>query len=545
MRVAGTDNGQLESNAVTVPVRPVVSGLASPRRRLPATRLVGLAGAAWLLIATGARASDSPTHVIYPDPTFDVVARPTDAGMTAPYDPAQHRLIELHEIGLGRWAPLDPQADLFAGEMAAFGGFLRLDVVLSGLVNPPGSTDPMAFTPFRYGDHPIYGFIEIDMDVDRHTGGEVDAPQFRYLGNIARFGGLPEGDAFDDRLAEDASAFDGDFLTEPYVERSGEEFHLALLGDQFVPGGVAVAAGDGDQIFEAGERWVITGRWFHRAHGFEPFSVATGGAVPGEYAPECQLAFEHDPATDTTRLSLVFPLDNQAAASMRGESPEPSNHDPSDQASVREALHDLWVSADIVHMYPTGEPEEELILGWREHLPGSHLLPGDWRITALLGTTYTAAGHGFVWTDAYPNVIRGNVSGEHGLDEEDTHEVEEYISYCDADDGVVDGRVVLEEFAADFTVFDVNQDGVVGPMDLTLISVMGDCDFDGDVDLADFAVWQRCRGAEGGALDAGCAPGDLDSDGDLDLRDFDWFSHLLSGPGLGHDGAGSDGEEGL
>ena len=30
--------------------------------------------------------------------------------------------------------------------------------------NPPGNPDPFAFDPFRFGDHPVYGFVEIDMD---------------------------------------------------------------------------------------------------------------------------------------------------------------------------------------------------------------------------------------------------------------------------------------------------------------------------------------------------------------------------------------------
>jgi hypothetical protein len=483
-----------------------------------------------LLISQAVLGADPPSSITYPDPDYDVVARPTDLGATAPFDPAIHRLIDLREISLVRWEPVAPELDVFDGAAASGGGFVRLDVVVGGLVNPPGSTDPATFDPFEYGDHPVYGFVEIDLDDDNETGGEVDSPQFRYLGNIARFGGLPEGIVFDDRLATDAAAFDWDFLSKPYVERHGEEFHLALLGDRFSSSGVAEVLGDGDLVFEGDEVWVLTGDWFHRAHGFEPYSLATGGYVPGEYSPECQLRFEHDSAAETTLISLVFPLNNAAAAAMRGENPEPPNHDPSDQASVSEALADLRDSAAIVYQFPTGDPEEALILGWKDKSPGQFIQPTDWRVTALLGTSYTSAGHGFVWTDAYPNVIRGDVDGENGADNDDANGIYSFISEHDGDDGLPDGQVALLDFAEDFSVFDVNHDGVVGSVDVMLVSPVGDGDLDGDVDLADYAVWQVCHGVSGAPLLPPCALQDLDSDGDVDLTDFVWLSNLLTGP---------------
>ncbi len=494
-----------------------------------AFRAVGIAALFVMLVSPGSTA-DPPTWITYSDPDYDVVARPTDLGATAPFDPVQHRLIDLREVALIRWEPIAPEIDVFDGDAAAGGGFVRIDVLVGGLVNPPGSTDPETFNPFWYGDHPVYGFVEVDMDDDNGTGGEVDAPEFRYLGNVARFGGVPQGDAFEDRLANDGGAFDGDFLTTPYVERHGEEFHLALLGDQFSPADVIEVLGDGDLIFEDDEAWIMPGKWFHRAHGFEPFSLALGGFVPGEYAPECQLRFEHESATDTTRISLVFPLNNAASAAMRGESPEPPNHDPSDQASIIEALLDLRDSAQIVYMFPTGEPEEELILGWKDKPPGPFIHPPDWRVTVLLGTSYTNPGYGFVWSDVYPNVIRGDVNGENGADDDDADEISTFIITHDADDGLTDGQGSLLEFAEDFSVFDLNHDGLVNSIDVMLVSPIGDGDLDGDVDLADYAVLQACQGASGGYLVPPCALLDLDSDGDVDLNDFLWFTNELSGP---------------
>ena len=85
----------------------------------------------------------------------------------------------------------EPRSDPFEGRFQEDGELLRLDLLIDGLVNPPGSTDPVAFDPFRYGDHPLFGFIEIDVDEDVETGGEIDHPEHRYLGNITRFGGKP------------------------------------------------------------------------------------------------------------------------------------------------------------------------------------------------------------------------------------------------------------------------------------------------------------------------------------------------------------------
>jgi len=114
-----------------------------------------------------------------------------DPGTVLPFNAQAHRLVDLTELSVAAWSPFEPQSDLFLGEFDADGQFLRLELVLNGLVNPPGPADPFDFQPFRYGDHPVYGFIEIDMDADADTGGELDAPQYRYLGNVARFGGHP------------------------------------------------------------------------------------------------------------------------------------------------------------------------------------------------------------------------------------------------------------------------------------------------------------------------------------------------------------------
>jgi len=87
-------------------------------------------------------------------------------------------------------------------------------------------------------------------DGSADTGGELDSPDLRYLGNAARFGGAADGRYGRPFAALDRSAFDGSFTTPPFVERSGEEFHIAFHGweiSQIVP------SNQDNMIFDAGE----------------------------------------------------------------------------------------------------------------------------------------------------------------------------------------------------------------------------------------------------------------------------------------------------
>ncbi|MBN1514921.1 MAG: agmatine deiminase family protein, partial [Phycisphaerae bacterium] len=59
----------------------------------------------------------------------------------------------------------------------------------------------------------------------------------------------------------------------------------------------------------------------------------------------------------------------------------------------------------------------------------------------------------------------------------------------------------------------------------------GDCDSDGNVDLADFAAFQQCfSGPDAEWIPAACAPVDLDADADVDHEDVALFTALLTGP---------------
>lgn len=58
----------------------------------------------------------------------------------------------------------------------------------------------------------------------------------------------------------------------------------------------------------------------------------------------------------------------------------------------------------------------------------------------------------------------------------------------------------------------------------------GDCDFDGDVDLADYASFGACLHGPAGGGTPNCNCLDFDNDGDADLADFAKFQLEIGGP---------------
>jgi len=62
--------------------------------------------------------------------------------------------------------------------------------------------------------------------------------------------------------------------------------------------------------------------------------------------------------------------------------------------------------------------------------------------------------------------------------------------------------------------------------------VRADLDHDGDVDLADFQLFQNCATGSDAAAQATCGQPDFDLDGDVDLSDFELFPPCLDGPGV-------------
>ena len=62
-------------------------------------------------------------------------------------------------------------------------------------------------------------------------------------------------------------------------------------------------------------------------------------------------------------------------------------------------------------------------------------------------------------------------------------------------------------------------------------AVAGDVDFDGDVDLSDFAAFEECRTGPGSqGIPGSCTPFDFDVDRDVDMSDYGVFQMVFTGP---------------
>ncbi len=479
------------------------------------------------------------------DPPGDVLPRRTDNTADAPPDLTGRNLPDLVSYVIGRWSPTDAGADPFLGGYSGTGRFLRFDISLNGLINPPGPAGLIddATDPTLYGPHPVLGFVEIDMDVNADTGGEFNFPQYRYLGNVGRFGGLPSArPVLALRAARDRRDFCNAATLCP-VQRSGEEFHLAFFGDLYEQ--IIFLNGNNDGLFEAGEVWELRGPILHRAHGYEPFSLAGAGRGVsggfGVYEPQTRLRFAHLPAQNRTVITLVFPLDNEGAAAMiSAVNVEPLDGNAANQASILEALDDLWFSAEFFLQNPTGDPRQTIINQWAAQNPGDYLVPMAWEMTFLFSTSHinTSAGCGafggpFLLTDIHPNVIPGDFNANGVVNQFDVALWQNYLSANDGgpadEDGTNNLAVQVPAFACNFSLYDVNYDGVVDGRDLFYVGLPGDIDIDGDVDLADFATLAVCFGQVAGDQDPDCPPrafarSDLDRNEIVNLVDFSSFA---------------------
>lgn len=475
-------------------------------------------------------------QIVINDQAGDTVIRRTDEGNVGTINPNLHRLPDILQMRMGKFAPAAPDVDLFFGDWSNTGLFVRFDLVLYGVINPPG---PMGddfknptYSPFMYGPNPIYGWIEFDIDNNINTGGELNNPELRYDGAIARLGGKPVGPAFADRVATSLLDIDPYFDMPPYVERSGEEFHLTFRGEDVQTIDKANEKPGGDpNIFENGEQWTIRGPLWHRAHLYERYAFRCVGQN-GVYMPNVSVRFRHENSTNQTTISLVYPLNNTAAGLM--ESPyttsQPNNGCPGDQNSIEEALEDLHFSALFTDPQRRSEPEFAAMIGWESISDVRIFLdPGQWRVDALIGTGYPSPldGARYAWTDAWPNCRVGDFNGDGEVDEADAAMLAAYIAERDGDpdkdaDGVVNGRVVIPGFAANFSIFDTNYDGVVGPEDTI---VLGDMNINLVVNYSDISDFVQAlinptvyTSTHGGA--SPLLRGDLNGDHRLDGKDI-------------------------
>jgi hypothetical protein len=482
-------------------------GRWSPRRSWPAA----LGFAAIAACAGGAGAQT----LAYFDDRGDAALRRTDPGATGAVRP-DSVLPDLLRAQCSSWQAPTPRTDPYTGSIVSEpenAHLIRMDLEFAGVVNPPGplgvGIDP--WDAFRFGPSPVYGFLDIDIDDRKDSGGELGtAAELRFLANVGRFGGLPYG-SISSRAARSADDYDRDFFRGPQFERSGAEFALNLCGCYNVT--VVQEGGDGDGRFEAGETWIVRGRFLRRAGGFEGPSLVSGGSAPGAYDPWTNVRWSHDIASDITTITLVAPGDMIGAAALFGGSVQSVDRFVDNHWSIEEGLR------DVIDSVPRASgPAYILMEDWDRFRHEDHLDPRRWEMYAMFGTTYAAPIDAlYAWTDVGFDVTRGDLTGSGFTGPDDAAAFRQYIYDTDGTshdaDGVKNGVVVVSAWGVNFSLYDLDGDGVCDGEDLYTYGDRADLDGDGQRTFFDFLEFQSLFSA----LDPRA---DFDLDEQLTFFDF-------------------------
>ena len=475
------------------------------------------------LVGAGASGADAQVGTrIWEDPPGDAAHRPTDNGLSRPF--FTQALPDLVEVRFRAWDAPNALSDPWTGSAVApsTAHLFRIDIVFNGLVNPPGGLGfgGSAFDPDKFGVRPLFGFLEIDVDGDINTGGELNAvAHSRYLANIGRFGGLPDGPT-GMRAARTGDDIELDFNTGPQIERSGADFALALCGCYEVV--LVSETGDMNGTMEAGETFVVEGRFFERYQALRVNSGVFGGSDFGHYDPVAPMRYSHDVPTNRTTVSFVYALNMTGAAMLQGGSVEPWDFSLENHHSLEEAIEDIIDTANGGGGPILDSRVLAMTQNWNGDTAQDYLDPTQWEITALFGTTYTTLGSAlFVWADTGFNAKFGDFDSDDTVGAVDLDAMTSTLATLDGTpkdaDGVVNEVVVLPNFARNFNVFDMDYDGRIDGDDVNLhqsIAPPGDLNGDGVVDGADLGL---LLGAWGSTTNAAA---DLSDDGVVDGADL-------------------------
>ena len=483
-----------------------------------------------VVLAIAAGACASPDAVTLIDEHGDASPRPTHAGGGGVFDPAAAP--DLLSLRVSAWSATAPASDPYVGVEidSSTAHLFRIDLVFDGVINPPGplGLGMGAFNPTRFGDRPLYGALEIDVDKDSNSGGELEPiATSRFLANVARFGGLPET-SFGDRAARSSADYDGNFFSGPFFERNGAEFTLILCGC-FDPA-VVTEGGDQDGGFDAGEVWLVEGRFLERMQAIRQWSGVGGGSDLGLYDPIVRLRFAHDIADDETTVTLVYALDMIGAAQLADESVQFSDFDVANHSSIEEAIDDLIETAEGAGGPIQNNAVENLVEQWNGEETHDFLDPVDWDINAIFGTAYTSPTNSlYVWSDVGFGVTRGDFTTDALISSTDRDALTDEIALLDGTasdgDGVVNGAVTIIGHPANFSVYDLEYDGVLDQGDVDLFDSIAPLpeDLNGDciVDTADLGILISEFGTTG-------IFADINKDGVVDTADL---GILISGFG--------------
>lgn len=490
-------------------------------RRAPSIPLIALMCAATVALSTD-------TDGVYTDPQGDAVIRRTDAGNNAPLPPG-FEPIDLLEVRVEGWETPTPETNPYTG--SATGGdanLVRIRVTVDGLVVPPGpiALDGSSYQPYMFGDRPIFGYIELDIDDQKNSGGEfMPLAKNRYLANVGRFGKSPSSSIADRMVRVSKDDIDSNFSSAPQFERTGSEFTLALCGC-FTPT-IVTQNGDMDSIFDAGETWIVSGRFFERFNAFQPESGLFGGSDFGLFDPVVELQFKHDQVSNTTSITLVFPVTNEGSAELLGAPVvQAINSNVSqvagEQTSIAEALDDLIYGAE----YATGDLYH-LTEPWEGRQLDDYFRPRDWGVSALIGTASTVKDPAalFVWTDTGFSETEGDLNSDDLSNTLDSQIILDTIdtldgTECDADE-IINGQVAIVDFGCEFDLRDLNGDGIIADDDIIVSVCIADFTNDGVLNFFDVSAFLT-------AYNAMHPSADLNNDAVLNFFDVSAFLSAFS-----------------
>ncbi len=460
---------------------------------------------------------------IWTDPQGDAVVRRTDIGNDAPL-PAGFDPIDLLSVSLDGWMPVSPSTDLYSGSIIqGDADFVRIQIVVDGLVSPPGpiGLNGFPYNPYQFGDRPITGFIELDIDDQKNSGGELmPIARSRYLANVGRFGLHPTG-SIAERMVQSGNDFDGDFFSGPTFEQTGSEFTLIMCGC-FAP---TIVSQDGnmDSLFDWGESWIVEGRFFERFESFLPESFLFGGSDFGLFDPITTLQFVHDPIFDQTTVTLVYQITNAGAALAANEPEQPIDLETSlNHTSIEEALDDLIIGASF-----TSGDLGILTENWQGNDRTDYRDPSRWSVTALIGTAPTTPQplSFYIWTDTGFDESYADFDFDDLVTSNDIQVVQDFINDNDGtsidSDSAINDQIGTPSFAFEFHFYDLNYDGVVSAADFPALPCIPDFTGDGVLDFFDIFAFLN-------AFTSQDSQADLTNDNSWDFFDISAFLTLFT-----------------
>ncbi len=461
----------------------------------------------------------------FEDCEHDAVMRRTDSNYTGPMLPGQN-LPDISKIKIQGWQSPTADTDPYNGShnSGSLPHLVRIDVVLSGVINPPGplGLNGMSFDPFQFGTNPLYGFIEFDIDNDKDTGGDLTQGEgaVHYLGNAARFGGRPSGP-----IGARAASGSGDLFESwshpPQIQLSGTDWILAFCGCfSSVP---VYKANPNEATFGPGSTWIMEGRFFQRASAYRGASLMFGGTQTGLYDPVVRVRFQHSIANEQTTVTLVYAIDAIGASQLSGLPVQSySTNLISNRSSISEGMNDLIVQAS-TGTIPSNTLAYQVTSRWAGR-PLSFLQDlSRWRASFIVGTSYPsyqADNNGlYIWTDVGFNARMGDLNGDGVVDMLDRVLVQATIEENDGSasdgDSTMNGSVQIPTFGASFSLYDVNGDGFIDAADLAFFNARCAADFDHSGTLSTLDIFAFLNAWFEGEIRA-----DFDHSGGLAVQDI-------------------------